>query len=512
MLHRRSGVSQLRLVLVSALAVLLGACVESRAQDPGPGLKIPGADMGLTDAKEMREKGLAAEAKQDWDSALTYWERVIDRSVSSRAQREEAYAHIHAFRDKVKPFNADPAKAMPWPTLVVIFKNVDVKWEGGSFKSTVTDKDMEDARFRVDAFAKSVFEFTDGLLRIDPEFLVIEEPLTTLDRSEPGPSFSCNREAEMKLIRGHLQGQGKGGGTPKRYEHVLAYVKFVGDDGKVISPPYLADTGGGGPDGASFMDCPWFPGYYKNIEPGEIEMHEFLHPVHMIFNDIVCYPDGIAISPDWGGGQNTTWKQIPGEPGIMSLYKYIMSVRYTRLMWSELTQEEPKESFWGGPNLCDWVVLGPFTAPEGADALDQAFIDEEKIQPAEGAEAGGKTWVHARSLNGVLDLTTVLGDKPNAVAYVATLQRICGKYNLSMGSSGGLKAFLNGKLVHTAKGPRDFAFNQDKVEIMFKPGYELNLYVFKVQNSGKGWKLQARTSGLDGGTPWGSEHELPGAK
>ena len=81
-----------------------------------------------------------------------------------------------------------------------------------------------------------------------------------------------------------------------------------------------------------------------------------------------------------------------------------------------------------------------------------------------------------------------------------------------MGSSGGLKAFLNGKLVHTAKGPRDFAFNQDKAEIMFNPGFELNLYLFKVENSGKGWKLQARVTGLDGSTPWGSEHELPGAK
>ncbi|MFH1730328.1 MAG: hypothetical protein ABIF82_01595 [Planctomycetota bacterium] len=79
-------------------------------------------------------------------------------------------------------------------------------------------------------------------------------------------------------------------------------------------------------------------------------------------------------------------------------------------------------------------------------------------------------------------------------------------------SSGGLKAFLNGKLVHAARGPRDFAINQDKVEIMFKPGYELNLFVFKVENSGRGWKFQARVSALDGDMPWGSEHELPGAK
>lgn len=512
MLDRRSGIPHSSCLIALALAAILGAGLGTGASAQMTGLKIPGADMGVTDPVEMREKGLAAEARQDWDSALTYWERVIDRSVSTRAQRDEASAHIHTFRDKVKPLNADPSKAKSWPTLVVIFKNIDVKWDGGSFKSTVNEKDMEDARMRVNAFAKAVFEFTDGTFRIDPEFLVIDEPLTTLDRSEPGPSFSCNREAEMKLIMKRLKNQDDVRGTPKRYEHVLAYIKYVGNDGVVINPPYQADTGGGGPGGASFMDCPWFPGYYKNIEPGEIELHEFLHPVHMIFNDIVCYPDGIAISPDWGGGRNTTWKQIPGEPGIMSLYKYMMRVRYTRLMWSEMTQIEPKEFFWGGPNHCDWVVLGPFTAPEGKDPLEQAFIDEEKIQPAEGAEAGGKTWVHARSLNGVLDLTKLLGDKPNAVAYVAAQQKICGKYSLSMGSSGGLKAFLNGQLVHTAKGPRDFAFNQDKVEIMFKPGFELNLYLFKVVNSGKGWKLQARTSGLDGGMPWGSEHELPGAK
>ena len=172
MLDPRTGIPHSSHLIALAAAAVICACAGSSAFAQGNVLKIPGADMGVTDAKEMREKGLAAEAKQDWDSALTYWERVIDRSVSTRAQREEAFAHIHSFRDKVKPLNTDPAKAKSWPTLVVIFKNIDVKWEGkGSFKSTVNEKDMEDARMRVNAFAKAVFDYTDGTFRIDPEFL-----------------------------------------------------------------------------------------------------------------------------------------------------------------------------------------------------------------------------------------------------------------------------------------------------------------------------------------------------
>ena len=115
-------------------------------------------------------------------------------------------------------------------------------------------------------------------------------------------------------------------------------------------------------------------------------------------------------------------------------------------------------------------------------------------------------------MHGVIDLETLLGEKNSAVAYLATSQRISGLYALHMGSSGGLKAWVNGKLVHTARGPRDFAFNQDKADITVKPGFDWNLYVFKVQNSGRGWKFQARVAGPDLGIPWGSQHALPGAK
>ena len=494
--------------LSCAAALLLGACAAGWAQDAQTGLKIPGADMGLADAKEMKEKGIAAEAKGDWDAALMYWERVSDRCVSSRAQRLEAYEHIYSFRSKVKPLNTDPAKAKPWPTLVVVFKNIDVPTGNGSdhFKTQVTDKDMADVKGRVGEFCKYIFALTDGVLRIDAEYLVIEEPLTSLIRSDPGPSYSCDREAEIKLINKALKDKN----NSKRYEHMLVYVKFTGEKG-YLNPPYQADTGGGGPGGASFMELPWFPGSYDKSQVGEVELHEFLHPVNMMFDDVMCYPDHISHNPDdWSGDK--IYKQPAGEKGLISLYDYVMRVRYTRLMWSELTQQEPKTPFWGGRNLCDWVVLGPFTAPAGKDALDEAFVDEANLAPAEGAQLAGKTWTHVRSLGGVLDLTKALGEAPGAVAYVATMQRICGKYDLGMGSTGPLKAFLNGKLVHSFKGDRDLAFNQDKALITFKEGYELNTYVFKVQNSPKGWKLQARIAGLDGSMPWGSQHELPGAK
>jgi len=489
------------LVLPLVTAVFLAILVSSA----GAQVKVPGADWGVTDPNEMREKALAAEAKQDWDSAMTYWERVIDRSVSSRAQRLEAYEHIVAFRSKVKPLNTDPAKAKPWPTLVVIFRTLNCSWEDHGqtkhFVSHVGKDDEEDIRHRVSEFARYVFTFTDGLLRIDPEFLIIDEPLVGTAR---GGSFSCPPSLTMPIVTKHLKDK------DKAYEHTMVYVKFVGDDGTRLGPPYIADTGGGGPGGASYMDYPFYPKEYSG-QAGEVEFHEFLHPVDMMFNDVVGYPDGIVRNPDEGPGDRI-YKRPQGEVGIVSLYEYIFRVRYTRLMWSELTQHEPKEFFWGGPNLCDWMVCGPFTAPEGKDSLDEAFVPEDKLAPREGEEVAGRRWVHARSMHGVIDLETLLGEKNSAVAYLATSQRISGLYALHMGSSGGLKAWVNGKLVHTARGARDFAFNQDKADITVKPGFDWNLYVFKVQNSGRGWKFQARVAGPDQGIPWGSQHALPGAK
>jgi hypothetical protein len=496
-------VSALSIAVIGLLSLTTALAVAG-----GTSFAIPGADAGLMNAEQARDKALAAEAKQDWDSALANWERVIDRCVSTRAQRLEAYEHIYSFRDKVKPLNTDPAKAKPWPTLVVVFKKVDFSWDGGKnrFQSTVNESDMADIRKRVDAFAKYVFTFSDGTLNIVPDYLVVEEPLTHLEVIQGAvPAFIASQATTVPMIVKGLEGNNK------RFEHTLVYVKYVGDDGKAINTPYQADTGGGGPGGASLMTYPLYPGSYNNQQPGEIELHEFLHPVDMIFNDVLGYPDTVVCSPDEGSSDNI-YKAPAGEVGMVSLYEYLFRVRYTRLMWSELTQLEPKEFFWGGPNLSDWLVLGPFTAPEGKDPLDEAFINETGVQPAEGVECAGKRWTHVRSVGGVIDLSTVLGGQKNAVAYLATNQRICGKYKLRMGSNGGLKAWLNGQPVHTARGARDFAFNQDTADVTFLPDFVENPYLFKVQSSDKGWKFQARVSGANYEMPWGSRHILPGAK
>ena len=399
-----------RFVLLSLMAAVLVGLLAASA---GAQVKVPGADWGVTDPTEMRDKALAAEAKQDWDSALTYWERVIDRSVSSRAQRLEAYEHIVAFRGKVKPLNTDPAKAKPWPTLVVIFKTLECSWDDHGqtkhFVSHVSKDDEDDIRHRVSEFARYVFTFTDGVINIVPEFLIIDEPLVGTPRAG---AFSCPPRLTMPLVMKHLKDKNK------TYDHTIGYAKFLGEDGTRLRPPYGADTGGGGPGGASYTDCPFYPKKYSG-QAGEVELHEFLHPVDMMFNDVVGYPDGIVRNPDQRSGDRI-YMRPAGEVGLVSLYEYIFRVRYTRLMWSELTRQAPKEFFWGGPNLCDWMVCGPFTAPEGKDSLDQAFIAEDELAPKEGEELAGQRWVHARSVHGVIDLETLLGEKSSAVAYLAT--------------------------------------------------------------------------------------------
>ncbi len=479
-----------------------------RPKAPFFSIAVPGIGCSASDPVEMRALAMAAESRHDWDDALACWERVVDRAVSSRAQRAEAFARIASFRDRVKPLNTAPARARPWPALAVVFRHVDVTWTADGvtqrFVSHVTEEDLADIHRRVDAFADYVFRFTDGVLRIDPDYLLIEEPLTQLQRIGP---FRVPQELAVPLIERRLAG------NPQRYEHTLVYTKFVSDDGQTtLRPPYVADTGGGGPGGASYMDYPFFPGHYQG-QPGEIELHEFLHPVDMIFNDVLGYPDDVPRNPDQGSG-DTVYRRPEGETGIVSLYAHLFRVRYTRLMWSELTQQAPSTFFWGGPNLSDWLLLGPFAAVSGEEALDQPFIDEPGAQPVEGGLLVGRHWTHVRSRGGVLDLADPLGPQPvGAVAYLATAQRICGSYTLHLGANGGVKAWLNGRLVQDTPRPaRDFAFNQHGCDVSFKPGYVENLYLFKVQNTARGWRFQARVAGPAMAMPWGSAHVLPGAQ
>lgn len=469
---------------------------------------VPGAGSGLVAPAAQRSKALAAEERQDWNEALSCWERIIDRSVTTRAQRLEAFAHIARFRGRVAPLNTDPARARPWPTLVVVFRTVDFAWHAQDvrgtrhFMSSFSEADLRDVRRRVAAFADYVFTFTDGLLAIAPDYLVIEEPLTRLAGTGP---FCVPPSIALPMIEKHLADKSK------RYEHTLVYTKFLSNDGTTtLSAPYAADTGGGGPGGASYMDYPFFPGRY-NGQPGEIELHEFLHPVDMIFNDVLGYPDDVPRNPDAGSG-DAVYRRPEGEVGIVSLYEYLFRVRTTRLMWSELTQQEPDTFFWGGPNLSDWLLLGPFHAP-GKDALAYAFIAEEGVRPIEGATLAGQTWTHVRSRCGVLDLAAALGAQPvGTVAYLATNQRICGAYTLHLGSNGGVRVWLNDHLVADTRHDRDFAFNLDAAAVAFRPGYVENTYLFKLQSTARGWKFQARVAGPALAMPWGSTHVLPGAE
>lgn len=471
-----------------------------------PRFKVPGQDVGLCDPKAMREKALAAEARQDWDNALTCWERVIDRCIATRAQRAEAFEHITGFRSKVKPLNTDQAKAKSWPTVVAIFKNVDYAYEVNGkkerFTSQMTPEDIADIHMKVEAFGRYVFTFTDGILRIDPTYVEINEAVPL---NGTGP-FNMTQAIAVPLIIKHMP---KG----KRFEHTLVYVNMKGKDaaGKAVTlgPPYIADTGGAGPDDASFMDYPY---YFKDYsgQPGEVELHEFLHPIDRQMNDVMGYTDEVTRNPDEGPG-DSFYKPIKGEVGGVSCYEHVFRVRYTRLMWSELTQREPGDFFWGGPNLSDWLVLGPFTA-DGKDTLQEAFIAEDKVAPKEDTEQAGRKWTHVRSLRGVLDLDKVFPNQPvGAVAYLTAGHRICGDYNVTIGANGGVKVFLNNKPIETFKGSRDFAFNTLKTKVSFLPDYVNNLHVFKVQKSDKGWKFQARVGGDNLSMPWGAQHPLIGA-
>jgi hypothetical protein len=485
---------------IGAVTLLLAMRVGTAAE-----VAVPGYDSGLQDPVDMRAKALAAESREDWNAALACWERVIDRLISSQAQLDEAFKHILDFRAKVKPLNSDPKKARAWRTLVVIFKtlNAQVETKAGNkevFASRFTQQEIDDIHARVEGFCKYVFEYTDGILRIEPEYLVMEEPLKELKGQSP---YTFPPEIVVPLIRSQI--------GDKPFDHTMVYVKFRDDNGKGLPAPFTAGTSGGdkGPNGSSIMEFPYWKTGGGPGAIGEVELHEWLHPVDMIFTDILGYPAGVTRNPDTYG-QDPVFRKPAGK-GLITFYEYMMRCQTTRLMWSELAMREPEHVFWGGSNLKDWLVIGPFEA-KGKDAMDVDFVGEATLRPEEGAEAGGKKWIHSVSRNGMVDLAQVLGNATDAVAYLATAVRSAGKRNVDMGSSGGMKAWANGQLIHGVGGKREFKFNTDTVKMTLEPGFSWNLFVFKVQNVGGQWKFQARLRNQDGTQPWGARFALPSAE
>jgi len=292
------------------------------------------------DAAECRTKALDAEKAEDWPAALLAWERVVDRCPSTEEQRVEARAHIKQLRAKVLR-NTDPEKAHAWKVLVVIFRQLDFSWTDAKqnkieVQKIVSEDNEKKIRTSIESYSKHVFGFSSGMLRIDADIKVIDEPLTKLHGKDRGPFTPAPhllRPAIDPLIK------------EKTYDTVIAYVKYNGDKGPSVPAPFVAATFGscGDVKGAGFIMVPWHTNYpFPGETDGEMELHEWLHQVQWMFCHVLHYPDPVTQNPDSGRmegdnrpGGDTEYARKKTETTWIRLYQHIMEDHITRQMWWE---------------------------------------------------------------------------------------------------------------------------------------------------------------------------------
>jgi hypothetical protein len=140
----------------------------------------------------------------------------------------------------------------------------------------------------------------------------------------------------------------------------------------------------------------------------------------------------------------------------------------------------------------DWVVSGPYRQAgiAGAQAVfDIAFGPEKAGQNVE-----WRTIPPSDSAN----LSVLFPGADNCVAYLRT--RILAQQECSgallMGSDDGIKAWLNGAVIHSNNVDRGQVVDQDVAPIKLKKG--ANELILKVTQGGGGWSSCARIVGSDG--------------
>jgi len=145
-----------------------------------------------------------------------------------------------------------------------------------------------------------------------------------------------------------------------------------------------------------------------------------------------------------------------------------------------------------GPFIREWLVCGPYRQANvsGALALFDIPLGPEK--------PGDLVRWQAAPRADQIDLSSVFPGQENCVAYLKT-QIIAPEQTaaiLLLGSDDGVKAWLNGAVVHGNNLDRGLVADQDTADIRLRKG--TNDLMLKVTQGGGGWAVCARIVGVDG--------------
>ncbi|HDM37471.1 MAG TPA: discoidin domain-containing protein [Candidatus Omnitrophica bacterium] len=143
------------------------------------------------------------------------------------------------------------------------------------------------------------------------------------------------------------------------------------------------------------------------------------------------------------------------------------------------------------PYIRYWLICGPF---KDADLNTECIKNEANLSPVAGQKVDGKRWRRFLSCEDKLtfEKDEVFGPYGNSVAYAycEIYTPTARKVKLYLGSEDGLKVWLNGKNIFTNNAVRSFCFDEDKIDVQLKSGW--NRLLIKVSNITKEWCLSAR--------------------
>ncbi|GMW00592.1 MAG: hypothetical protein AMXMBFR84_17290 [Candidatus Hydrogenedentota bacterium] len=151
----------------------------------------------------------------------------------------------------------------------------------------------------------------------------------------------------------------------------------------------------------------------------------------------------------------------------------------------------------------EWKVIGPFDWAEQAD-WDKAFIGEPSVDLAKEIKSADVVlaWksVNADNSMALVDLIGTIGqrDRSFAYAYAEVPSAKAQAAQLRIGSDDGVRAWVNGKMVHDNNVDRGAALDQDVVNVELKEG--VNTILLRISQGAGGWNFMARLSG-PGGAP-----------
>lgn len=148
--------------------------------------------------------------------------------------------------------------------------------------------------------------------------------------------------------------------------------------------------------------------------------------------------------------------------------------------------------------ITTWQASGPYTKPgkKGNEIFDVAF-------PPEDPDAKDVKWQRFRARTDrkkpwLLDLAKFARGN-NRAGYLRTHIWAPKKQEakLELGSDDGVKAWLNGKVIHSKNALRSMKAGEDKLKIALDKGW--NMLMLKVTNNGGHWSAAARLRHPDGG-------------